>query len=120
MWLFYYFNFESNYTVLKSKSPCILLKKNTNFNKNETESRMENPIFPHLERQTWCFSSYKNRKAKINCDELELAKKKRPFFFTVYFIPRKFCFSSALLLLKTSFQFTNEISRCIHTGSLFL
>ena len=28
VWLFYYFNFERNYDVLKSKSPCILLEKN--------------------------------------------------------------------------------------------
>ena len=40
MWLFYNFSFESNYDILKSKSPCILLK---NFNKSETESKMENP-----------------------------------------------------------------------------
>ena len=32
-----------NYDVLKSKSPCILLNKNINFNKNETESKIENP-----------------------------------------------------------------------------
>ena len=43
MWLFYYFNFERNYDVLNSKSPCILLIKNINFNKNETEAKMENP-----------------------------------------------------------------------------
>ena len=42
VWLFYYFNFERNYDVLKSRSPCILLNKNINFNKNETESKMEN------------------------------------------------------------------------------
>ena len=34
--------FERNYDVLKSKTPCILLNKNINFNKNETESKMEN------------------------------------------------------------------------------
>ena len=38
MRLFYYLNFESNYDVLKSKSPCILLNKKTNFNKSQTES----------------------------------------------------------------------------------
>ena len=27
VWLFFYFNFERNYDVLKSKSPCILLNK---------------------------------------------------------------------------------------------
>ena len=50
MWLFYNFNFERNYDNLKSKSPCILLNKNTNFNKNEKESKMENP--PHSFRET--------------------------------------------------------------------
>ena len=39
MWLFYYFNFERNYDVLKSKGPC----KNINFNYNEAESKIENP-----------------------------------------------------------------------------
>ena len=39
----FYFNFERNYDVLKSKSPYILLNKNINFHKNETESKMENP-----------------------------------------------------------------------------
>ena len=44
VWLFYYFYFERNYEVLKSKSPCFLLNKNINFNKNKTELKMENPI----------------------------------------------------------------------------
>ena len=43
MWLFYYFDFERNYDVLKSNNPCILLNKNINFKKNETEWKMENP-----------------------------------------------------------------------------
>ena len=34
---FYYFQFEKNYDVLRSKSPCILLNKNINFYKSETE-----------------------------------------------------------------------------------
>ena len=42
MWLFYYFDFERNYEVLKSKSPFISLNKNINFNKNKTESKMGN------------------------------------------------------------------------------
>ena len=37
------FNFERTNEVLKSKSPCFLLNKNIKFNKNETESKMENP-----------------------------------------------------------------------------
>ena len=43
MWLFYYFNFERNYDVLKSKSPNIFWNKNINFNRNETGSKMEDP-----------------------------------------------------------------------------
>ena len=43
MWLFYHFNFERNYDILKSKSPFILLNKNINFDKKETELKMENP-----------------------------------------------------------------------------
>ena len=43
MWLFFHFNFERSYDVLKSKSSCIFLIKNINFNKNPTESKMENP-----------------------------------------------------------------------------
>ena len=39
----FYFKFERNYDVLMSKSPCILLNKNINVNKNEAESKMENP-----------------------------------------------------------------------------
>ena len=42
-WLFYYSKFEKNHDVLTSKSPCILLNKNINFIKNETEAKMENP-----------------------------------------------------------------------------
>ena len=50
MWIFYYFNFEGNGDVLKSKSPWILLCKNKNSNKNEMESKMENPT--HSFRET--------------------------------------------------------------------
>ena len=31
MWLFYHFNFERNYDVLKLKSPCIFEKKRVFF-----------------------------------------------------------------------------------------
>ena len=44
MWFFYSFDFENDYHVSKSISPCILLNKNINLNKNEAESKMENTI----------------------------------------------------------------------------
>ena len=47
--LFYYFKLEGNYNVLKSKNACFLLKQNINFNKGETESKMENPTCPFRE-----------------------------------------------------------------------
>ena len=50
MWLFYYFNFEMNYDNLKSKESMHFLNKNINFNKNKTESKMENPT--HSFRET--------------------------------------------------------------------
>ena len=42
MWLSCDFNFERNCNVLKSKSPCVMLNKKLNINKNETELKMEN------------------------------------------------------------------------------
>ena len=50
MWLFCYFNFERKYDVLKANSPWFFLNKNINFNKNETELKMENPT--HCFRET--------------------------------------------------------------------
>ena len=43
MWFYHYFIFDRNYDILKSKCRCFLLNKNINFNKIETESKMENP-----------------------------------------------------------------------------
>ena len=61
VWLFYYFNFQRNYSVLKSKSLHFLLNKNINFNKNETESKMENPTQSFRETNLE-LSSCKDRK----------------------------------------------------------
>ena len=61
---FYHFNFERNYDVLKSKSQCTLLNKNINLIKTKRNRKWK---IPHtvLERQSLCFSSYKNRKLKV-------------------------------------------------------
>ena len=55
VWIFYHFNFERSYDVLKANSPCILLNKIIKFNKNETELKMEIPTYSFRE-QTLCFS----------------------------------------------------------------
>ena len=44
LWVdFLFFHFERNYDVSKSKGPWFLLNKNMNFNKNQKESKMNNP-----------------------------------------------------------------------------
>ena len=86
LWLFYYFNFERNYDVLKSKNPCILWNKNINFNKNQKESKIPHTV---LERRTLCFSSYKNRKLKVNQWWVELTKEKRGNFFVLFILSKE-------------------------------
>ena len=83
MWIFYYFNVERNYDVFKSKSPCILLNKNINFNKNATESKTENP-HAVLERRTLSFSSYKNRKLKVKLWWVGARERKKRAFFVPF------------------------------------
>ena len=55
---------SQNFDIPNSKRPCILLNKNISFNKNETESKMENPT-QSSERRTLCFSSCKDHKLKV-------------------------------------------------------
>ena len=106
MWLFYYFNFERNYDVLKSKSPCILLNKNINFNKNETESKMKIPYIV-LDKQALCFSSYKNRKLKI---KLYKRYNEKGIFFVLFILSGgnffNICFISMYGLLNTLVEYT--------------
>ena len=88
---FYYFDFERNCGDLKSKSPCILLIKmiNINFNKNDMESKMENPQTV-LEKRTLRFSSYKNLKLKgKTMMGWSSRKRKEEIFCTVYFVRRE-------------------------------
>ena len=72
------------FSFWRAKSPCILLNKNINFNKNKRESRETNLVLKQF------FSSFKNCKLKLNCDKLELAKAKRGHFFYHLFCLKKF------------------------------
>ena len=96
MWIFYYFHFEKNYDILKSKSPCILLNKNITFNKNETESKMEN-LTQSFEGQTLCFSSFKNRKLKIKLWSVGAHERKKRAFFVLFILPKKDFFNICVL-----------------------
>ena len=100
MWLFYYFNFERNYDVLKSKSPCILLNKNINFNKNETESKMEN-LTHRFREMNLCFSSYKNRKLKVKLWWVGARERKKRGMFVPF------------ILSKGNFVKVRVLSQCV-------
>ena len=88
LWLFYYFNFERNCGVLKSKSPGILLNKNINFNKNETESKMENLLHSFRETNLLLHLIQESQiKSKTFISFLNFDKH---FFCTVYFVRKNF------------------------------
>ena len=79
-----------NYDFLKSKSPCILLNKNINFNKNGTESKMENHT--HSFRETILVPQLKQESHIISKIVMSwsLREKKEGIFCTVYFVRSKF------------------------------
>ena len=90
------FNFEKNYDVLKSKSPCILLNKNINFNKNETESKMENPA--HRFRETNLVLQFiLESQIKSKTVSWSSRKKNESIFCTVYFVRRNFFINICIL-----------------------
>ena len=90
VWLFYYFNFERNYDVLKSKSPCILLNKNVSFNKNETESKIENPTHSFWETNLVLQLIWESQIKSKTVMSWSSRKRKEGIFCTVYFVRKKF------------------------------
>ena len=89
-WLFCYFDFERNYDVLKSKSPCFLLNKNINLNKN---GKWKIP-YTAVERWTMCFSSYNNRELKVKLWWVGARERSKSVFFVLFFF---FCPKEILL-----------------------
>ena len=105
--LSYYFNFQKNCDGFKSNSPCILLNKNINFNKNEKESKIEN--LTHSFRETnlvlqLIWASQIKSKIMISCS---LRKKNKCIICTIYFVRKKFfniCVLSQCILYWIHFQ----------------
>ena len=91
MWLFYFFKFEKNYDVLKSNSPYFFLNKNINFNKNEKESKMENP--EHSFRETDLVLQLIEEPQIKSKTVMSWSSRKETegFFGTTYFVRGKFC-----------------------------
>ena len=77
---FLLFYFERNCDTLKSKSPCFLLNKNTNFNKNDTHRKWKIPNTV-LQRWTMCFSSYKNCELKAKLWWVGARERRKSGFF---------------------------------------
>ena len=100
-------NLEGNYGVLKSKSRCILLNKNKNFDKNETESKIKNPTHcfrdMNLAVQLKKESNMKNKTVM----SWSFQKKKYGIFCAVYFAEGNFFnirFLSQCILYWVQFQ----------------
>ena len=83
--------------IMTLKSPCFLLNKNINFNKNETKSKMESAAH----RWTLCFSSYKNCELKAKLWSVAARERKNSAFF-VTFILSEWNFCNICVLNKLS------------------
>ena len=86
--LFYCFNFDRNYEVLKPKNSFILLNKYINFNKSKRNRKWK---IPHtvLEGQTWCISSYKNHKLKAKLWWVGACERKKRAFFVTFILSKR-------------------------------
>ena len=113
MWLFYYFNFERNYDVLKSKSSCILLNKNINFNKNETESKMENPT--HSFRETnLVLQLIEESQIKSKTLTSWSSWKKKGYFLYRLFCPKEILLTFVFYLNVECIEYTFRIYILLH------
>ena len=101
------------------------VEKNTKFNKNKTESKMENSTH-NSKRPSLSFSSYKNRKLIVKLWWVGAHKRKKSIFCTVYFVRRKFfyhlCFISMYNVLNTlsEYLYFTYQKILVHTLSLLV
>ena len=123
---FYYFNWH--FDILKSKSWCIFLNKNLNLHKIEME-RNRKWKMPHtvFERRTSCFSSYKNRKLKVNLWQVGVRERKKRVFFVPFILSednffKDLCFMSVYSVMNTLSEYTyiSKKHYFIHFCCLFL
>ena len=126
MWIFYYFHCERSYEVLKSKSPCFLLNQNIKFNKNETESKMENPTHSFIEINHVLQLLWEMRIKSKTVMSWSSRRKKECIFCTVYFnrgIFLNICVLSQFIVYGINFQniytFTCQ-NALLHTLSLLV
>ena len=92
---------------------CIIMNKNINFNKNETESKMENPTHSFRETNLVLQLIYEFQ-IKNKTDELELAKEKQDIFYIVYFVRRNFFLTFVFYLKVHCIEYTFRIYILLH------
>ena len=107
MWLFIIFMFK------KSKSHDLCWKKNINFNKNETKSKIIIKKISHtvLERWTMCFSSYKNCELELKLWWVEACKRKMSAFFVMFILSEGNFFN---LYFISMYNLFNKLSEYIY------
>ena len=76
--------------IMTFLSPCILLNKNVNFNKNETESKMENPTHSFRETNLAFQLIQESQIKRKSVMSWSSQKKKGGIFCIVYFVRRIF------------------------------
>ena len=81
---------ETSFDALKPKSPCFLLNKNIKSNKNETESKIDNPTHSFIEMKHVLQLVYELRITSKTVMSRSLRKKKVCTFCNVYFVRRNF------------------------------
>ena len=82
--------FGKNYGVLKLESPCFLLSKNINFNKNETKLKMENPTNSFREMNYVLQLVSESQIKRKTVMSWSSQRKKECIFCNVCFVPRIF------------------------------
>ena len=118
-WLFYSFSFEKNYDVWKSKHPCFLLNKNVNFNKNETEPKMENPTRSFRDKNLVLQLVWESRIKSKSVMSWSSQKKKECIFRNVYFV-RKIFFKHLFYLNIYRTEWTFRIYILSHIKKQYL
>ena len=83
------FYFERNYDVLKWNCLCFSLNKNTKFDKNDTELKMEN-VTQSFRVMNLMLQLEQDREVKVNLWWIRAREWKKRAYFNLYFVRRKF------------------------------
>ena len=104
VWLFYYFNFERNYGILKVKSPCVLLKKTLIKTKRNRKWKFSYTL---LEKQGMYLSSCKNHELKVTLWWVGASERKISAFFVQSLFCPKEIFSTFVFFTQYIFYWIN-------------